>query len=111
MGAAAALNWVLNAAVGLGFPLMQAALGPLAFAPFCAVLAFWLWLTPRAKTGRHASRHGRRQHSNWLLRSCQGLAFPRPDCGLLRRRGIFGDAQPPALVFITGSRGATFPRR
>lgn len=47
MGAAAVLNWVLNAAVGLGFPLMQAGLGPLAFAPFCAVLAYWLYFTRR----------------------------------------------------------------
>lgn len=47
MGAAAVLNWVLNAAVGLGFPLLQAGLGPLAFAPFCAVLAYWLYFIRR----------------------------------------------------------------
>jgi len=47
MGAGAALNWVFNAAVGLGFPLMQAGLGPLAFGPFCIVLAYWLYFTKR----------------------------------------------------------------
>lgn len=44
MSACAALNWLCNAAVGLGFPPMQRAFGSLAFVPFCAVLAAWLRL-------------------------------------------------------------------
>ena len=47
MGFAATLNWLCNASVGLGFPLMQGALGPYVFFPFAAVLALWLGFTFR----------------------------------------------------------------
>lgn len=47
MGAAAALNWLCNFAIGLGFPLMQRALGPYVFLPFCAVLYGWQAFTAR----------------------------------------------------------------
>lgn len=47
MGFAATLNWLCNAAVGLGFPPMQRALGPYVFFPFAAVLAGWLVFTFR----------------------------------------------------------------
>ena len=47
MSAAAALNWVCNAAVGLGFPAMSSALGSLVFLPFAAVLLLWLLFTAR----------------------------------------------------------------
>ena len=45
MSLAAGVNWMCNAAIGLSFPLMQRALGPLAFAPFCVVLAAWTRFT------------------------------------------------------------------
>ena len=47
MSMAASVNWLCNAAIGLSFPLMQAALGPAVFLPFCAVLATWIWFTSR----------------------------------------------------------------
>lgn len=45
MGAAATVNWLCNASIGLGFPLMQRALGPAVFLPFATVLAGWLAFT------------------------------------------------------------------
>jgi hypothetical protein len=47
MGFAATLNWLCNAAVGLGFPPMQRALGAYVFFPFAAILAAWLGFTYR----------------------------------------------------------------
>ena len=40
MSLACIVNWACNFLVGLLFPLMQAALGPLSFAPFAVVLVF-----------------------------------------------------------------------
>ena len=45
MSLAAALNWLCNAMIGLTFPLLQRALGPLVFVPFCVVLAAWARFT------------------------------------------------------------------
>lgn len=47
MSLAATVNWLCNAAIGLSFPVMQRALGPLAFLPFCAVLFAWTQFTRR----------------------------------------------------------------
>jgi len=47
MGAAAALNWLCNGAIGLLFPPMQVVLGAWVFVPFAVVLAAWLAVTLR----------------------------------------------------------------
>jgi len=47
MAAAASLNWLCNAAIGLSFPAMSQRLGVFSFLPFCGVLTFWLRFTSR----------------------------------------------------------------
>ena len=71
---ASQLNWVCNILVGLGFPLLDAGLGPLAFAPFGAVLAAGLAFVvlglPETLNSTPTELHDQ------LLREC-GAAAPR----------------------------------